>query len=357
MQSLEVSNEAAAPRAGGPNDISFADACKRLKFLLAALVALPVVLLVVILIRPNNGDSPTSSGAANDIAAAANKWVYDDAVATQELARLGSQYDAYHSLLGEPAWWESGLDDQPYSSIANSDVPGGNISNHKGPNVYKYEDYRKASDPLPDVLPYTDIADNTESIAAFEDIFYLIPQNAFLLDIGGGRYDSNTRWVQNRSSNVTMMVADPFNRMMAHNVIVQAEVAKRCGADIVTSMSVLNVIPDVKSQTWHVWLVHHLLKPGNLAIFKFWAGLWPVRGTRNQTVAAPMIDPTAANTQSQNNAFAEAYEPLIAKVFGAGNVFADSNQNLIVARKSSSSRPPCGSAEGSAQQSLRNVLV
>ena len=54
-----------------------------------------------------------------------------------------------------------------------------------------------------------------------------------------------------------------------------------------------------------------------------------------QTVSAPLVDPTAANSQAQNNAFADAYVPVIAKVFGEANIFADSNLNTIFARKAS----------------------
>lgn len=260
------------------------------------------------------------------------KYTYDDQVAGGELKKLQEEYAKYTSFSQEPPWWEHGLEMQEVDSKANADVPDHDITNYKGPTVYKYEEYKKPSDPT--FLPYTDVVDNTESIAAFEDVLHLMPKEGLLVDIGGGRYDSATKWVESKTS-MNMMVADPFNRPVEHNKEVQASVAKHGGADMVTSMSVLNVIPDLPSQIWHVWLVHHILKPGQLAIFKFYAGLWPIRGTRVQTVSAPLVDPTAANSQAQNNAFADAYVPVIAKVFGEANIFADSNLNTIFARKAS----------------------
>ena len=254
----------------------------------------------------------------------------DDAVVSRELSLLSETYGKYTSLSEKPFWWEHGLEMQACDSTANADVQGHDISNYKGPTVYKYKEYKKSSDPddssTSSALPYADVVDNTESIAAFEDILELIPEDAFLVDVGGGQYDSASKWVERQKSSVSMMVADPFNRPIEHNKKVQEEVAKRGGADLVTSMSVLNVIPDLSSQTWHVWLLHHILKPGHLAIFKFYAGLWPERGSRIQTVSAPLVDPTSANSQAQNNAFADAYAPLIAKVFGAGNIFADTRR-------------------------------
>ena len=44
-------------------------------------------------------------------------------------------------------------------------------------------------------------------------------------------------------------------------------------------MSVLNVISDSKNRILHCCLIYNALKPGGTAIFKVWAGSWPVRGS------------------------------------------------------------------------------
>ena len=75
--------------------------------------------------------------------------------------------------------------------------------------------------------------------------------------------------------------------------------------------------------------------PKRAGALRFYRVLWFDRGTRVQTVSAPLVDPTEANSQAQNNAFADAYVPVIDKVFGEANIFADSNLNTIFARKAS----------------------
>mmetsp|Transcript_46323 Transcript_46323/g.85121 ORF Transcript_46323/g.85121 Transcript_46323/m.85121 type:complete len:273 (-) Transcript_46323:184-1002(-) len=222
-------------------------------------------------------------------------------------------------------WWDFGLEEQTTTSLCT------NTTESSGAITYKWAEYGDAKSPL----PYPDIVDNTEGIGAFEGIVGLFPQKALVVDIGGGQFDVNAKWVMARRSDVTVLVADPFNRSKEHNLKVQEQVEKAGGADVVTSISVLNVVPDVKNRIRHIALVHQVLKSGGIAIFKTWAGLWPMRGTRLQQIETKDAkgEPIKGGGWCQNNSWASAYVKHIAAVFGDANVFADDNQNAIFATK------------------------
>ena len=158
---------------------------------------------------------------------------------------------------------------QHVSSVASNTVEE-NWSEWVKPTVYKTSH--------PSSLPYPDIVDNTEGIAGFHDL--PIPNEpAILLDIGGGKSDSGMHWLNMKYPALIVHVIDPFARSAEHNHTVQEAIEAAGGADIVTSISVLNVIQDVNARIAHIVTVHDALRKGGIAFFKVWAGSWPVRGT------------------------------------------------------------------------------
>eukprot|EP00418_Pyrodinium_bahamense_P094018 CAMPEP_0179028872 /NCGR_PEP_ID=MMETSP0796-20121207/9764_1 /TAXON_ID=73915 /ORGANISM="Pyrodinium bahamense, Strain pbaha01" /LENGTH=308 /DNA_ID=CAMNT_0020725017 /DNA_START=101 /DNA_END=1027 /DNA_ORIENTATION=+ len=181
-------------------------------------------------------------------------------------------------------------------------------------------------------LPYPKIRDNTLGAGAYADVLELLPSTAapgrpkrLLLDVGAGRSDAAKRFVEAAKPGWRVVVADPYNRSEAENANAQREVEKAGGADAVASMSVLNVIAEQDSRAEHISLVRRALRPGGIAIFKVWAGLWPERGT-----GAPSMD--ASGDSFQANAWASTFLPDIEAEFGKGNAYADNNLNLIVAQ-------------------------
>lgn len=240
-----------------------------------------------------------------------------------------SEAQVIKAVLSQPQktsshWWEFGAGEQSTTSSCT------NTTDKPGKVTYVYADYGK-----PSPLPFPDIVDNTEGVGSFEELIKYFPKGALVLDIGGGKFDSVCNWVMQRRPDVTMVVADPFNRSMDHNVAVQRKIESAGGADIVTSNSVLNVVPDVKSRISHILLVQKTLKNGGIAIFKTWAGVWPVRGTRKQEIETTDKDgkPIDGGGWCQNNSWASAYLPHIAAVFGDSNVFANDNENILFAYK------------------------
>lgn len=126
------------------------------------------------------------------------------------------------------------------------------------------------------VLP--DILDNTEGIAAFADL--RCPVNAKLwVDIGGGASDAPSKWLENKYPGLIVMVIDPFARSHEHNISIQIHLKSSGLADVVSSMSVLNVISNLENRLRHCLVMFNALKVGGTAYFKVWAGLWPLRGS------------------------------------------------------------------------------
>jgi len=217
---------------------------------------------------------------------------------------------------GSGPWFKTAASQAVTSEASNSIE-----SKHTAPIVYRCEDRS---------LPYPPIPDNTEGIPAFTDIVDMFPDGASLIvDVGGGAFGTNKEWVENHfKGKTTMLVADPFRRTREHNEKVQLAVERAKGADVVTSMSVLNVIPTLEGQLEHVRVCFRALRPGGLAFFKVWAGSWPKRGTGEQEI-------DEKRGVCQNNKWASDFLPAVIKVFGKGaKAFADNNSNLIVVRRS-----------------------
>jgi hypothetical protein len=169
-----------------------------------------------------------------------------------------------------------------------------------------------------------DIVDNTEGITAFADL--KIPASTkILLDIGGGKFDSSKLWLENRYS-IQVYVVDPFCRSKEHNLEVQDVIMKKGGADIVTSMSVLNVVDTIQSRLRHCAVAWEALKPNGVAYFKVWAGSYPRRGS-----GVGVSDPFRKVYQA--NRWASEFKGEVGFIFGDANVFVDNNKNLLIAVK------------------------
>lgn len=170
--------------------------------------------------------------------------------------------------------------------------------------------------------------ENTSGIDAFRDlIFDDDVQN--VLDVGGGKYDCNRNYLK-QERNINLLVWDPFNRSQVHNKTIELQVKKN-KVDAAVSMSVLNVIPDIKSRLAHIVTVWSSLEKGGKAYFKIWPGEDFFRGT---------YLPIETESYYQANAFAERFIREIQVVFGFDNVKPDKNVgNLLVAVKSNNSLP------------------
>jgi hypothetical protein len=172
-------------------------------------------------------------------------------------------------------------------------------------------------------LPYTDIKDNTEGVPAFTDL--PIPASArTLVDVGAGAFDHAKQWVEENTPITSYFPVDPYRRAQSHNEDVQRQVEAAGGADVVTSISVLNVIREETDREAHIRLCRRIARPGGLVCFKVWAGSWPVRGTGKGVYEEE-------RDVFQANRWAHDFLPEITKVFGEANCYADVQLNMVVA--------------------------
>ena len=171
-----------------------------------------------------------------------------------------------------------------------------------------------------------DSYDNSEGIAAFDDIDFPRVATSFA-DFGGGPSDEAALYMKNKYDNIKhFFILDPFNRSFQHNIEMQSNITSMGGVDIVTCMSVLNIIPTYRLRIHLISIMYEALKEGGYAYFKVWAGTWPERGS-----GRPTID--HSRNIFQANKWADGFRNEVAKVFGARNVYVDNNMNLIVAKK------------------------
>lgn len=177
------------------------------------------------------------------------------------------------------------------------------------------------------------IYDNTEGLAAFVDLlrnghFSQTGSDRMILDIGGGSSDNQANFM--RLFGYRFEVYDPYNRNTQHNDNALKLARENGGADIVTSMSVLNVIAQQEDISQHIQFVFDSLGPGAKAYFKVWAGMPGVRG-----IGAEIGFDLSS---SQSNRFASSYLNDVKAVFGENNVQVFDNkelssQNLLIAIK------------------------
>ena len=222
-------------------------------------------------------------------------------------------------------WFEGAESNQVITSAATNSEDRG-ILDYNGPNIYQ-ESHELS-------LPYPKIADTTEGIAAFENLYNLgVFQNCtgLVLNLGGGAYDDGPQWLEKRVPGVKVLTADPFCRSKEHNRSVQDIVeGSLAGVEIVMSISVLNVIQKRETRLLHITLAHNVLKhDGGVFYAKVWAGYWPRRGT-----GASQVD--SARDSYQSNRWAIDYLAEVEAVFGPKNCFLDCQNNMIVAVK----KPP-----------------
>jgi hypothetical protein len=212
-------------------------------------------------------------------------------------------------------------------------------------------------------LPYTTVRDNSIGAAAFADI-ELPAWARFLLSIGGGSTGravsaAEKRWIKDNTLIDEVVAMDPRRLSEVTNWNVQKRVGRGDGADVVTSMSVLNSTYDAERAA-HIAVCHRAARVDGVVYFKVFPGAWPHRGTGNggggevggacsSAGAGGGVGGTCSGGGSrsrgggskrtrqkgppgfQANRWASGFLAEVGAVFGDDHVFADDNMNLIVA--------------------------
>lgn len=164
--------------------------------------------------------------------------------------------------------------------------------------------------------------ENTAGVNAFHDISFDKSVKS-ALDVGGGKFDFNRDYLKNTRS-ITLHVWDPYNRPPSHNSQIQ-KMVEETKVDAATSMSVLNVIPEVDSRLAHIVTVWKSLNINGKAYFKIWPGEGIFKGT---------YLPSSTSNSYQANSFIDRFLFEIRIVFGINNVTADKLiPNLLIAVK------------------------
>lgn len=172
------------------------------------------------------------------------------------------------------------------------------------------------------------LGENTAGVNAFADIHFGSGVKR-MLDVGGGQFNHNRDYMK-RENNIELLVWDPYNRSAQHNAQIKAAVMAQ-KVDAVTSMSVLNVIPDIEARLAHMVTLKSALVMHGQAYLKIWPGEGWLKGS---------YLPSATQIAYQANAYAHRFLHEVEAVFGLGNVILDKTiPNLIVAQKRSESLP------------------
>lgn len=167
-----------------------------------------------------------------------------------------------------------------------------------------------------------EIGENTSGVEAFCDIPFH-PSVKQILDVGGGQFDANKFFMA--SKGIELSVWDPYNRTYEHNKKIEKWVADSKGLKVVTSMSVLNVIPELEARISHINTVKSALKQNGLAFFKIWPGESTLKGS---------YVPSWDSSSFQANAYQDRFFHEVEIVFGRKNVSVSSSiPNLIIAKK------------------------
>ena len=215
--------------------------------------------------------------------------------------------------------WFAGTDEQKLTSAATNTVDTDPTA-YTGPTVYQGEHSM--------ALPYPPISDDTEAISGFADLvsLRLAKPGQLVLNLGGGAFDGGPTWLQEQIGGVRVATADPFRRSAQHNGAVQELVEREGGADVVASISVLNVIAEVDNRLAHIALAYRVLRPGGVCYFKVWGGCWPERGLGEG-------EADEARGTYQTLRWADAYLMEVQAVFGESQCFADSVRSMLIAIK------------------------
>jgi hypothetical protein len=168
---------------------------------------------------------------------------------------------------------------------------------------------------------------NTCGVDAFADLKFDKTVKR-VLDVGGGKYDCCYDYMKSR--NIDLLVWDPYNQTKEHNVDIQNAVTRK-KVDAATSMSVLNVIPELEVRLAHICTLKEALAINGVAYFKVWSGNGILKGSYRPTINS------YGYPGYQANAYADRFLREIQLVFGLNNVKLHKTiPNLIVATKISS---------------------
>ncbi len=171
--------------------------------------------------------------------------------------------------------------------------------------------------------------DVTEGFAAFDSENVNFSEGGENLDIGGGRFDDNTKYLK-ECYGVINSVYDPFGRDFNHNrAVLRKNLRSRTAAtegvaliqnsnyDTITVISVLNVIQDSLERQKLIQFARSLVKPSGHVYFRIYEG-----------------NKTKIPSKFQNNRRTESYLNEIQSIFGTSQVKIYPNENLIVAIRS-----------------------
>jgi len=106
--------------------------------------------------------------------------------------------------------------------------------------------------------------------ALFKSKVFAPRQGAVNLDIGGGKYDTASKYLA-QERGVTNYVYDPFNRSSEHNEMVLRAITKT-PPETVTAANVLNVIPERDARMDVIQKASDYLSPGGNAYFSIYEG-------------------------------------------------------------------------------------
>ncbi len=166
------------------------------------------------------------------------------------------------------------------------------------------------------------VRDLSVGFAAFDSPHIQFREGQTNLDIGGGRFDNNSRYV-NTCYGVNNAVYDPDARDARHNEAVLRDSSNAAQNarlyDSVTIFSVLNVIETADARREVISLARRHLKPNGKAYFRIYEG----NGSGVHTAAGEN-----GKRYSQTNLKTSAYLSEIAAVFDAELV---ESEHLIVA--------------------------
>jgi hypothetical protein len=151
--------------------------------------------------------------------------------------------------------------------------------------------------------------DGTEGPTAFANLSLIIKRPTLWVDVGSGASDKAAVYMEERFPFwLRFLSVDPYNRTPEHNAWVQTEVEARGGADMVSSMSVLNILESEALMMHHLRLLHRILKPGGQAVIKVW------NGERHKPPGRTL--PVRHTTVFQRNQPATFFAPYVHEVFG-----------------------------------------
>lgn len=108
---------------------------------------------------------------------------------------------------------------------------------------------------------------STKVPAVFKKVYWTAGRTN--LDLGGGKYDTATEWLEERG--VTNLIYDPYNRPRVHNKLV-LHYAYSEGVDYVTISNVLNVINDVEERHKLLLKAWTALKTGRFCFITVYEG-------------------------------------------------------------------------------------